>query len=96
MDLGIIAITLAVIFMAYRLRLVALVQSTVGGAVKVVDIGIDTAVSVAEEQLVEWELESTEKHTRRLGKLASRIDSDTPRTSAKALRAKLKELEAGL
>ena len=77
-------IVVAIVFMAYRMGVIKLAQSS-----------SDRIISQADNALELWELDGAVKRTKKYGKLQSQLaDTSVRRSSADEIRKMLKELEA--
>ena len=84
MDLGTIAIVIAVVFLIYRF-----------GFVKLAQTNIERVNTIADSSMELMELELEERRTRRLGKIEAKIDdSSIKRATANTVRNKLRTIGA--
>jgi len=83
MDLGIVVITLAVIFIMYRI-----------GAIKLAQASSDVLIKTTTEALKVFEAKTAEKNTREFGKIAIKLaDDEITRSSYKSVMRQIKELD---
>ena len=81
--LATIIIVMVGLYLLYRIGLIDFAQRN-----------MDRASGIADRAMETLDFESQEKHSRKLGKIATKLDDkSTPRSSAAALRAKFKELD---